>query len=260
MTSQASFSNSEDTFLNQVLKDVDREELFKNVVHILDNFWKDVFPDTIDMDDSKFFISGGMISIVIAYCLLPLRIRVKYPTVKSWIRAGNPKHTPDVDLYCIADTKREVHNACYPILKHYKKSLVNEIRPGYSKIRHGISKHTYLFKHDKNGLADDIQIIRCVWGTPQSVVKNFDMLHCQPFYMPQEKKLYITKTQLYVIKEKIIKLTGRHSSHGSKKMTEDRIRKWVSRKFEVKDDIFDGMNIIDTTGFLDDFEALKNSA
>lgn len=119
--------------------------------------------------DDAFFVSGGCIG--------------------SLLRG---EKVNDYDVYFVTEGKARNLLRLY----HEDPSYMNQVETYNEKYR-DVPGHPQgkLITENATTLKNGIQLITKHYGFPDSIRKTFDFVHCKPYYVPSEDKLYISREQ-----------------------------------------------------------------
>lgn len=116
----------------------------------------------------SYFVSGGCIA--------------------SLLQGEEPK---DIDIYFLSQFVAD------PIIKLYTTdpSYMNEVAVWEEKYRDVATNTGMMITENAVTLKNGLQLITKHYGTPESIRKTFDFVHCLPYYDSVKEKLYISREQ-----------------------------------------------------------------
>jgi len=230
--------SEEDGSLN--LADAGQQAEFDKAIVPAKQVIKDSFEkitEGLDIDKSKFFITGGCLPNLVRYYMEQDTIgKTQFP---YYVRT-------DFDVFIIAKDKEELETIVDPILKKFNKNMRTLSKPQYD-IFDGVSKNSYIIPEVLPEHFSYVNIIHVVYGEPQDVINSFDMEHVKGIYLPETDKIVITQKTIDAIKHKLL-ITYEGNHIGVKEKTikttplrvgmnahlgEERVYKWQNRGWKI---------------------------
>ena len=119
-----------------------------------------------------------------------------------------------------------------PIINLYTNdgSYKNDVKDVDPKYRDSVGIDGKLITENAITLKDDLQLITKNYGTPDEIRKSFDFVHCMPYYIPSEDKLYISREQYDCCVNRILRVNNKDSVIMSREM------KFYERNYRYGDD------------------------
>lgn len=136
--------------------------------------------------------------------------------IGSLLRAEEPN---DYDIYFVTDSY------CQRVARLFKEDpsymhMVAEFDIKYRELK-GLDGR--MITENATTLKNKLQIITMHTGFPEAIRKTFDFIHCMPYYVPCQDKLYISREQYDLNMDKRLKVNNKET------FTAERTKKFVDR-------------------------------